>query len=60
MGSKTYIASQGPLKNTVDDFWKMVWEEKCDIIVMLTKAQENGRVRFIYVNICSIFFVQSS
>jgi len=45
LGSKTYIASQGPLKNTVDDFWKMVWEEKCDIIVMLTKAQENGRLK---------------
>jgi len=42
-GSHTYIASQGPLKHTTNDFWKMVWEEKCDTIVMLTKIRENGR-----------------
>ncbi|XP_028989981.1 receptor-type tyrosine-protein phosphatase epsilon isoform X4 [Betta splendens] len=35
-----YIATQGPLPHTVDDFWRMVWEWKCHSIVMLTEVQE--------------------
>ncbi|KAJ1679102.1 tyrosine protein phosphatase 1 [Spiromyces aspiralis] len=41
----TYIATQGPLPNTVHDFWQMVWEQRCRAIVMLTKPLENGRCK---------------
>ncbi|XP_071382058.1 receptor-type tyrosine-protein phosphatase N2 [Centroberyx affinis] len=38
----TYIASQGSLPSTVADFWQMVWESGCVVIVMLTPLSENG------------------
>ena len=41
--SKIYIATQGPLPNTVNDFWWMVWQERSDCIVMMTKEVERGK-----------------
>lgn len=41
--SKIYIATQGPLANTVNDFWWMVWQEKSDCIVMMTREVERGK-----------------
>ncbi|XP_036356460.1 receptor-type tyrosine-protein phosphatase C isoform X2 [Octopus sinensis] len=40
---KEYIACQGPLIHTVDDFWRMVWQENINLIVMLTLCEENGK-----------------
>ncbi|XP_066954570.1 receptor-type tyrosine-protein phosphatase kappa isoform X2 [Macrobrachium rosenbergii] len=35
---KAYVATQGPLENTIGDFWRLVWQEKTRLIVMLTKT----------------------
>ncbi|CAG9857525.1 unnamed protein product [Phyllotreta striolata] len=37
-----YIACQAPMSNTVDDFWRMVWEQQTKVILMLTHLFENG------------------
>uniref|UniRef100_H3A2L5 protein-tyrosine-phosphatase n=1 Tax=Latimeria chalumnae TaxID=7897 RepID=H3A2L5_LATCH len=42
---REYIATQGPLPGTKDDFWKMVWEQNVHIIVMVTQCTEKGRVK---------------
>ena len=39
-----YIATQGPLPETRNDFWKMVLQQKSHIIVMLTQCNEKRRV----------------
>ncbi|KAK2100453.1 hypothetical protein P7K49_021801 [Saguinus oedipus] len=42
---KDFIATQGPLPNTLKDFWRMVWEKNVYAIIMLTKCVEQGRER---------------
>ncbi|XP_016889987.1 receptor-type tyrosine-protein phosphatase O isoform X1 [Cynoglossus semilaevis] len=43
--SKEYIATQGPLPETRNDFWKMVLQQKSPIVVMLTQCNERRRVK---------------
>ena len=35
----------GPTLETISDFWQMIWDVRPAVIVMLTKVDENGKVR---------------
>lgn len=39
----SYVASQGPLLHTIEDFWRMIWEWRSCSIVMLTELEERGQ-----------------
>lgn len=40
-----YIATQGPMQNTIVEFWRMVQQENSNLIVMLTTVFEGGRMK---------------
>ncbi|KAJ8249090.1 hypothetical protein GJAV_G00231070 [Gymnothorax javanicus] len=42
---KEFIAAQGPLPGTVNEFWRMLWEKNVHTLVMLTRCNEQGRVK---------------
>ncbi|XP_073514296.1 receptor-type tyrosine-protein phosphatase beta-like isoform X2 [Phyllobates terribilis] len=42
---KEFIAAQGPLPRTVNDFWRMIWEKDVKAVIMLTKCVELGKVK---------------
>ncbi|KFO95814.1 Tyrosine-protein phosphatase non-receptor type 11, partial [Calypte anna] len=44
---KSYIATQGCLQNTVNDFWRMVFQENSRVIVMTTKEVERGKSKCV-------------
>lgn len=40
-----FINTQAPVPSSINDFWRMVWENNCSLIIMLTDLQENNRVK---------------
>jgi len=40
-----YISTQGPIPNTFNDYWHMIWQERINIILMVTNLKENDRVK---------------
>lgn len=42
---KKFICAQGPLDSTINDFWRMIWEQHLEIIVMLTNLEENYKIK---------------
>ncbi|WKY00222.1 hypothetical protein Q1695_014794 [Nippostrongylus brasiliensis] len=42
---KVFIATQAPIDETIEDFWRMVFQEGCPHIVNLTKIMEDGKVK---------------
>ncbi|XP_063974883.1 tyrosine-protein phosphatase non-receptor type 7-like isoform X1 [Diachasmimorpha longicaudata] len=45
-----FIATQGPLPNTVTDFWKMIWMDRVQAIVMMTRLYEASKTK------CDVYF----
>ena len=60
VGSRTYhyIAAQGPMENTVSDFWQMVWEQNVRIIVAATDDKVQYFVSLVYNN-CLVQMIKS-
>ncbi|MFH4974529.1 hypothetical protein AB6A40_001238 [Gnathostoma spinigerum] len=42
LARRNYILTQGPLSSTCNDFWQMIWEQECTLIVMLNKVIERN------------------
>ena len=56
MGLPVYIATQGPLDNTIPEFWHTAKQENCSAIISLTKPIEAGRVKKTLICIFCVMF----
>ncbi|AWO98282.1 putative receptor-type tyrosine-protein phosphatase R [Scophthalmus maximus] len=45
---RAYVATQGPMVNTVNDFWQMAWQEESPAVVMITKLKEKNEKCVLY------------
>ncbi|VDK47438.1 unnamed protein product [Anisakis simplex] len=44
---KKFICTQGPLENTIADFWRMIWQERVEVIIMLCELCEDGNQKCV-------------
>ncbi|VDM48801.1 unnamed protein product [Toxocara canis] len=49
-----FICTQGPTTTSITDFWRMVWQEHVQFIIMLSNFEENGREK------CAHYFPEKS
>lgn len=45
VNEKQFISAQGPIQRTIGDFWRLIDEQSCQVIVMLTGIEEQGRIK---------------
>ena len=55
-----FLATQAPMKETVEDFWHMIWETQSKAIVMLCNLEEEGKVGCVCVHVTSYHHVWST
>ena len=54
---RAYIVAQGPVPNTINDFWRMIWEQNVTTIVMLTRLIEDAKVWHKMYGCCNAIFI---
>lgn len=42
---KKFICAQGPMEDTVSDFWRMIWEQHLELVLMLTNLEEYSKTK---------------
>ena len=51
----SFIMTQAPLENTIEDFWRMIWDYSIGTIVMLNELEEKGQVLNFNDNLLLIY-----
>ncbi|XP_014769029.1 receptor-type tyrosine-protein phosphatase T [Octopus bimaculoides] len=47
LDNRKYIITQGSLKETIVDFWRMIWQQECTMIIMFPEYEEKGKIKNI-------------